>query len=88
MSLIDIVEGHLNELTGKHKDLSEKRLSICNNCPIVKQSGIGPICDSDKWINKNNESSEEYFEGATRGCGCRLSAKTALKHARCIIGKW
>jgi len=85
---MDIVEGHLNEIIGKHKDLSERRLSICLECPIMKETAVGPLCDSDKWIDKDNNSSEEYFQGATKGCGCRLSAKTALKSSRCIVGKW
>ena len=88
MSLIDIVEGHLNELIGKHRDLSERRMVICAACPLFKSTVTGPICDPDKWIDKNNNSSNEYFEGATKGCSCRLSAKTALKHARCVVGKW
>jgi len=84
----DIVEGHINELLGNHKDLSEHRLTICMNCPIYKSTIAGPLCDPDKWINKENESSNVFFEGAIRGCGCRLNAKTALRHARCIVNKW
>ena len=84
----DIVEGHLNELLGNHKDLSEHRLLICTNCPICKSTIAGPICDPDKWINKSNEVSLEASLGFTKGCGCRLSAKTALHHAHCIVGKW
>ena len=84
----DIVEGHINELLGNHKEISEKRLAICNACPICKSTIAGPICDPEKWINKQDETSLESKVGYTKGCGCRLSAKTALHHARCIIGKW
>lgn len=88
MKLVDIVEGHLNELLGKHKELSKSRMEICTKCALYQMTAAGPLCNPDKWINEKDISSNEKFEGATKGCGCRLSAKTALKHARCIVGKW
>lgn len=88
-SIYDIVDGHLKELTGKNQKTSEERLEICLKCPIIKLHPVfGPMCDSSKWINKNNEMSEIKRRGFTQGCGCRLSAKTRLQHAHCIIEKW
>lgn len=84
----DILEGHLNELLNRKEELSDSRLKICMACPIVKQAAIGLVCDSGKWINKNNEVAFENTPGFTRGCGCRMSAKTTLEQAHCIIAKW
>ena len=88
-SISDIVEGHLNELFNKNQLTAEARLEICLKCPIIHLHPVfGPICDSTKWINKNNETSETKRRGFTQGCGCRLSAKTRLQHSSCIINKW
>lgn len=86
--VINIIEGHINELTGKHKSLSETRMAICNACPICRSTSVGPICDSTKWINKENKVSDSERPGYVRGCGCRNEAKTTLEGAHCIIGKW
>ena len=84
----DIVEGHMNELLNKNKSLSEERLEICMRCPIAKQSVIGLVCDSSKWINDKDEVRLEATPGFTRGCGCRNSAKVTLPQAHCVIFKW
>ena len=84
----DILEGHMNELLNKNKSLSEIRMEICMKCPIVRQSPIGLVCDSSKWINDKDEVRFEATPGFTRGCSCRMSAKSTLEQAHCIIGKW
>lgn len=84
----DIIEGHLNEVLKNNEELSESRLKICSVCPAAKQTAMGIMCDSSKWINKNDEISYESKPGYTRACGCRMSAKSRLSHAKCIIGKW
>lgn len=84
----DILEGHLNELLNKKEELSARRLTICIACPIAKQTTVGLMCDSSKWINKNNEVALEPREGFVHGCGCRMSAKTTLEQASCVAGKW
>lgn len=84
----DILEGHINELLNKQEELSARRLKICESCPIVKHTALGLMCDSAKWINKDNEVAFQAKPGFTRGCGCRMSAKATLEHAVCIIGKW
>lgn len=84
----DIIEGHLNELLGRGMELKDARLKICEMCPIHKDSQIGLICDSSKWINKINEVRFQETPGFTRGCGCRMSAKTTMEHQHCIVNKW
>lgn len=34
----DIVNGHINEVLGLNKDISQERLKICKTCPLYKNS--------------------------------------------------
>lgn len=82
-----IVEGHWNELTNKNEDLSKKRLKICNDCPLMTMTALGPICDAKKCWDGHQVTSIPG-EGKTCGCQCRLRAKSALINAKCVLGKW
>lgn len=84
----DIIEGHLNEVLKNNETLSESRLKICSVCPIGKQTAMGIMCDSNKWMNRYGEIAKEATPGYVRGCGCRMSAKSTLEHAKCVAGKW
>lgn len=52
MGLIDIISGHVNEAINKNEDLSEKRLAICKECPLYKETPMGPICNPRLYINE------------------------------------
>lgn len=85
----EIAEGHWNEFTGKEQDLSKQRLEICSTCPLISETALGPICDSSKCWDTINEKVVSYpGENIVCGCGCRLQAKTSLKNAKCVLGKW
>mgnify|MGYP001004241717 CR=1 FL=1 len=84
----DIVKGHLNEMLNKENELSAGRLEICRHCPLGKQTSIGLVCDSSKWMNQKGEVINRPTPGYTRGCGCRMSAKSRLIKATCVVGKW
>ena len=56
MGLIDIISGHVNEAINKNEDLSEKRLAICKECPLYKETPMGPICNPRLYINENNKT--------------------------------
>lgn len=87
--MLNIIEGHINELLGLNDDISKKRLLICRQCPLYKRTYFGPICNSKLYYNPTtNELSETPKEGFIQGCGCRLEAKTTLINEKCIIGKW
>ena len=89
MSILDIVEGHLNELFGNEQTLSEERMSICRQCPIMKMKVYGAVCDSYTYLNTTTgEVSQVKKEGFQCGCGCRLEAKTRLPESSCPLGKW
>lgn len=88
MSITDIINGHINEILNKEENLSIKRMAICLKCPISKHTSLGLICDNTKWISKDDQVSLEAKPGYTRGCNCRLQAKTRLPHNHCIINRW
>lgn len=67
----------LNLLSPQIRELGEKRLKICDSCPVR----TGNICDPKKTIlNKNGDR--------VRGCGCQLSAKALSPGSKCPAGKW
>ena len=74
--MLEILQGHLNEIFKSQQDLYEERIKICKECPLFTESKIGYICDINK-IHNN-----------IRGCGCRLSAKARLKNSECVLKKW
>ena len=85
----DIIEGHINEVFGLNKDIVSERLDICKVCPLMKDTGLGMVCDNSRWLNKDtNEISYSPKKGFRRGCGCRLAAKATLKDMECPVGKW
>ena len=87
--MIDIIKGHWSELLRKEEAMSKERLAICKVCPIMKLTSVGPICDKDLTLNPiTNEISYEDKPGFTRGCNCRLNAKTRIPHAHCPVNKW
>lgn len=84
-----IIEGHLKEIAGKEKTLSESRISICKECPLCSINRLGLVCDAKKCLNKETEEVVSFpGKNITCGCGCRLEAKTRLKNAKCVLGKW
>lgn len=88
MEIGNIVNGHVNELLGLNKDISEERIKICYKCPLFSPK-YGGLCNSKLYIDPTtNEISTKPKDGYVRGCGCRLQAKTSLLNAKCIIDKW
>ena len=48
----DIVNGHVNELLGLNKDISQERMKICKTCPLYKLS-FGNIGKLGLIVNPN-----------------------------------
>ena len=85
----NIVEGHINEFMGNEEELFKKRIAICKLCPLYKHTPLGPICNSNLYLNPITDEYVSYEkEGYIRGCGCRLNAKTRLIDSECPSGKW
>lgn len=52
MQIGQIVKGHVNEVLGLNKDISEERLNICYSCPIYSPK-FGGLCNNRLWLNPN-----------------------------------
>lgn len=88
MQVGQIVKGHVNEALGINKDISERRLRICHDCPLYSPK-FGGLCNNRLWLNPSTgDVSIEQREGYKRGCGCRLLAKTKVYEASCPVNKW
>ena len=77
MGLTAIIDGHVKEALGMNQDISENRMKICRECPLYKQTAMGPVCNSKLWLDT-----------VTGEGGCRLTAKTRLSYTHCPVGKW
>ena len=88
MEIVKIVKGHVNELLDINRDISQKRMNICRECPLFLNQ-LGGICNPKLYLNvKTGDVSKYKKDGYVNGCGCRLSAKTRLSGSRCPNGKW
>lgn len=85
----NIIKGHINEALNNEEELYNERISICKDCPLYKDTPLGPVCNSSLYMNPINED-VSYSEqpGYTKGCGCRLNAKTRSLESKCPLGKW
>lgn len=85
----DIINGHVNEALGRNQDLFEKRMAICKKCGLYKETPAGPICNPKLYISKEDKTTISTTQkiGFIRGCSCRLSSKTRVNGARCIVNK-
>lgn len=89
MGLKAIIDGHVKEALGMNQDISETRMKICRECPLYKQTAMGPVCNSKLWLDTiTGEVSNIKRPGFKSGCGCRLTAKTRLSYTHCPVGKW
>ena len=88
--MIDIIEGHLNELFNREEDLSKKRIKICKSCPLYKiDSVLGELCNSKLYLNpETNQTSTYPRKGYYNGCGCLLNRKIKIIGGKCPINKW
>lgn len=85
MGLSNIINGwtnftldFFNQLHPKIKEEGEKRINICNTCPMRTNNS----CDKNK-KEINIENGLEVI-----GCGCNLSAKTLDPNSQCPLSKW
>jgi hypothetical protein len=93
----DILEGWANKIKDKFgllepelKIKSEKRLLICDTCPIrnndtCSKKRTGEVVESFTYLVKK----EDRVKGQiVKGCGCSLSAKSMCENCQCPLGKW
>jgi len=74
----NLIKSNFGLLGEEYQVMAEKRLLICNPCPMRS----GNICDPSKMIlnKKTNQM--------VNGCGCNIAAKTLSKQSTCPAGKW
>lgn len=72
------VKDRFNALHSDVKEISEKRLNVCNECDMRN----GSICDPRR-VTMNEKTGQ-----LVRGCGCNLLAKTMSPKSQCPAGKW
>lgn len=70
-------------------ELAKKRLEICKQCPLFKETKNGAVCDSNKYISPDGKE-WSYFkkDGYKQGCNCNLNWKTNNLSNHCIINLW
>ena len=87
--VLDIINGNVNEALEKTNDLSEERMNICRNCPLYKETPMGPICNPNLYINETDKESVSASPkvGYRRGCGCQIARRSALPTSKCIVSK-
>lgn len=88
MEIGHIISGHVNEMLGLNKNISEARLNICRKCPIYSTQ-FGGICNGRLYLNpETGDVSVKKQDGYVKGCNCRLKAKTAVMSEYCPADKW
>jgi hypothetical protein len=70
------------------KKEAEKRLLICNTCPLRSKNSCsgslkGKAVKNFVYQTQIREKGVEYY-----GCGCNLAAKTKSPLSDCPLGKW
>jgi hypothetical protein len=61
MEVGQIIKGHVNEVLGLNKDISEQRLKVCYSCPLYS-SKFGGMCNNKLWLNPNTGDVSIYPE--------------------------
>ena len=87
--MLNILKGHINELFNYEQDLYEKRMNICNECPLMSKTKIGRICDRNKCMSNGKLIDRKKKDvNSICGCNCRLDSKLRLPDEECILNKW
>ena len=74
----NLIKSNFGLLGEEYQVMAEKRLLICNPCPIRTAN----TCDPNKMIM------HEHTQEIVRGCGCNIAAKTLSQKTSCPAGKW
>lgn len=96
-SLNNILEGWANNiknnfglLSPELKSKGEKRLLICNNCPLRNNNTCSTSRTGEAVTTflYRNEKTPRQKGVLYKGCGCNISAKTVCDNCQCPLGKW
>ena len=71
------------------EELQEKRIAICKECPLYKETNYGAVCNSAKYLSPDGKDwSWLAKNGYVKGCGCHISTITRNPNKSCNAGKW
>lgn len=89
MDILNIIEGNINRVLNKNKELSEYRLQICKACPLYSQR-FGGQCNNKLWLDpiSGKVSVDKVDDRYKKGCGCIILSKVAATNSKCPAGKW
>lgn len=73
----NMMKESLGLLDPETKAMAEKRLKICETCPLRSKR---EMCSAFRKIEENGKS--------IRGCGCDLKAAATVKAKKCVRGLW
>ena len=70
-------------------ELIRKRMDICKECHLYRETKDGPVCNSKRYMSPNWKD-WSYFpkDGWIKGCGCNLDHRTRQLNNHCVAGKW
>ena len=82
------IKDELGLLDDSIKSAAERRLIICDNCPV--RDGI--FCSHEK-VGVAEKTFVYFSEVRSKGepfngCGCHLRAKSKCVNCQCPLGKW
>ncbi len=91
----DILEGWANKIKDEFgllepelKIKSEKRLTICDTCPL-RDNNTCSRNRTDFVVETFRYMDEDRIKGQVfKGCGCNLAAKSLCTNCQCPLGKW
>lgn len=84
----NVVKETIGLLDPKVKEEAERRLKICDRCPIRSTSTCDPNLRGHV-IQDFTYSGEKRKKGQlVNGCGCNISAKTLSPDSQCPMGLW
>lgn len=80
---------NVNRIMNQNEDLHQKRMQICKQCGLYKESALGPMCNSKAYVKKYENDIKYHPEpGYVRGCGCLIDKKSRYPQSTCPAGKW
>ena len=56
MGIRQIINGTIKEIKNENTDLRNERMSICKECPLYLNTLLGPVCNSNRYLNLEDKT--------------------------------
>jgi hypothetical protein len=66
MEIGNIVNGHINEMLGLNKDISQQRMKVCYKCPLFSPK-FGGWCNNKLYIDPNTNDISAVAKDGNEG---------------------